>query len=413
MDFETRLNRYAELLVCHGLNVQPGQIVNLSGEIIHRNFLLKLVAAAYKRGAKFVNVDIIDPFHNRQRLLETKNDDYLNFVPAFVPTKYNEILDSNGAVLRLIGSEDPDSLADLDPQKLNNMQFHIRQTLKRYYQEGVGKSKVHWTVAAAATPKWGKKVFPELTEEKACEALWNEIFKICRVDHPDFLNEWTKHDEVLQKRAKVLTDLKIEKLHFTGPGTDLKVYLSRKAVFKGGGDQGPYGLHYEANIPTEECFTTPDYRRTEGHAKVTRPFLIHGTMVKGLQLKFVDGQIVDFKADEGEAAFSAYIKTDSAANRLGEVALVGTDSPIFQSGRIFEEILYDENAACHIAVGFAYRFCIEGGDVMTPEQLAEVGCNDSNVHTDMMISSEEVDVNAVTYDGKNVCLIAKGKWQNI
>jgi aminopeptidase len=172
-------------------------------------------------------------------------------------------------------------------------------------------------------------------------------------------------------------------------------------------------VYYEANIPTEECFTTPDCRRTEGKAKVTRPFLIHGTMIKGLTLTFVDGNIVDFKADEGEAAFAAYIQSDAAAKRLGEVALVGIDSPIYQSGRIFEEILYDENAACHIAIGFAYRYCIEGGDKMNSDELSAIGCNDSHVHTDMMISTEEVDVHAETYDGKRVSLICKGKWVSL
>ncbi len=410
MEFKTYLERYAELLIVHGLNVQPGQIVNLTGEVIHRELLQLLTRAAYKRGAKYVNVDLIDPAQARLRVLDSQNEEFLKFVPAYVPVKFNEVLENHGAVLRLIGSEDPDSLKGVDPHKVNEMQLSIRKSLKSYYEDGVGKSQVHWTVAAAATPKWGKKVFPELSEEEANKALWAEIFKICRVDREDYLEVWQKHDEALQKRAKFLTDLKIEKLHFRGPGTDLQVFLSPKAIFKGGGDIGPYGAHYEANIPTEECFTTPDYRRTAGKVKVTRPFLIHGTMIRGLELTFANGQIVDFKAQEGAAAFEAYIKSDSAANRLGEVALVGIDSPIFQSGRIFEEILFDENAACHIAVGFAYRFCIDGGNQMTPEELEQIGCNDSHVHTDMMISSQDVDVHAFTYANEEHLIIKKGKW---
>ncbi len=410
MDFDTRLSRYAELIVQHGLNVQPGQVVNLTGEIIHRKLLEKCTAAAYRRGAKYVNVDFIDPWTSRQRVLGSQKESDLAYVPAFIPTKFNEVLDENGAILRLLGSEEPDSLADIPPGKVNAMQLSIRQSLKRYYEEGVGKSKIHWTVAAAATPKWGKKVFPHLSEEKAGEALWDEIFKICRVDHPSYLELWDQHDEKLQKRAKGLTDLKIEMLHFTGPGTDLKVYLSPKAIFAGGGHEGPHGAHYEANIPTEECFTTPDCRRTEGHARVTRPFLVHGTMVKGLEVTFAGGEITDFKAKEGKDAFSFYIQSDPQAKRLGEVALVGTDSPIYQSGLIFEEILFDENAACHVAVGSAYRFCLDGGETMSDQELANVGCNNSNVHTDMMISSDEVDVHAITYTGRKVSLIRKGKW---
>lgn len=410
MDYNTNLDRYAELIVAHGLNIQPGQFVNLTGEIIHRDLLQRLVKAAYKRGAKYVNVDFIDPFHIRQRIIEGAKDEYLNYVPGFIPARFEEILDSGGAGLRLVGSEEPDCLEDLSPEKMNSMQLAIRQKLKRYYEEGIGKSKVHWTVAAASTPKWGKKVFPELTEEKACQALWNEIFKICRVDKPNFLELWKTHDNILQARAALLTNLKIKKLHFTGPGTDLKVYLSPKALFKGGGDTGPYGVHFEPNIPTEECFTTPDARMTEGYARVTRPFLVNGKMIKDLELTFKDGAIVDFKASEGAATFSAYIQSDPCASRLGEVALVGIDSPIYQSGRIFEEILLDENAACHIAVGFAYRFCLEGGEHLKAEELEALGCNTSHVHTDMMISSEEVGVAAETYDGRNVPLITNGRW---
>lgn len=410
MDFETKLDRYAELLVTHGLNVQPGQLVNLAGEVFHRDLMQRLVKAAYKRGAKYVNVDLIDPLHLRIRLLDSQSEEFLNYVPDFVPARFEEILDNNGAGLRIVGSEEPDCLSDLSPEKMNALQLSIRQRLKRYYQEGVGKSKIHWTVAAASTPKWGKKVFPELTEEQAYLALWEEIFKICRVDQPNYIELWAKHDEILQKRAKYLTGLKIEALHFIGPGTDLKVYLSPKAIFKGGGDQGPYGKHFEPNIPTEECFTTPDCRRTEGRVKVTRPFLVNGTMVKGLELSFKEGCIVDFKAEEGQSTFAAYINSDAEAKRLGEVALVGIDSPIYKSGRVFEEILFDENAACHIAVGFAYRFCVEGGDLMSTEELEEVGCNSSHVHTDMMISSEEVDVEALTFEGKLVPLIKKGEW---
>lgn len=410
MDFAARLDRYAKLLVCHGLNVQPGQCVNLTGEIIHRELLQKIAKEAYLRGAKYVNVDFVDPWHTHLRLTQSQSDNYHTFVPSFIQTKFEEVLDGKGAVLRLIGSEEPDCLSGIEPEKMNTMQLHLRQKLKRYYQEGVGKSKIHWTVAAAATPKWGKKVFPELSEEDACKALWNEIFKICRVDDPNYLQLWDKHDEVLQARAHGLTELKIEKLHFTGPGTDLAVYLSPKAIFKGGGDQGPHGVHFEANVPTEECFTTPDYRKTEGTARVTRPFLIHGTMIKGLEVTFKAGEITHFTAKEGEAAFAAYIQSDPGAKRLGEVALVGIDSPIYQSGRVFEEILYDENAACHIAIGFAYRFCIDGGALLDDASLASIGCNDSHVHTDMMISSEEVDVNALTYTGKQIPLIHKGKW---
>lgn len=410
MDFDTKLDRYAELIVAHGLNIQPGQCVTLTGEVFHRDLLRRLLAAAYKRGAKYVHVEMIDPWHMRQRIEDSTSEEYVTYVPEFIPARFYETLQTNGASLRLVGSEEPDCLSGLPAGKMNAMQLSLRQRLQGYYTEAIGKSKIHWTVAAAATPKWGKKVFPELSEEDAYKALWEEIFRICRVDKPNFLELWAQHDIVLQKRAQFLTDQKIEYLHFTGPGTDLRVHLSQKAIFKGGGDNGPYGVHFEPNIPTEECFTTPDARKTEGKARVTKPFLVNGTLVKDLELTFKEGCIIDFHASQGQETFAAYIQSDPQAKRLGEVALVGIDSPIYQSGRVFEEILLDENAACHIAVGFAYRFCLDGGDLMLAEELDAIGCNTSHVHTDMMISSEDVDVYAKTYGGKSIPVITKGQW---
>jgi aminopeptidase len=410
MHFLDKLKMYANLLVSHGLNVQPGQIVNITGELYHRPLIQFLVEAAYKKGAKFVNVDYIDPQITRLRLQYSQEGNYLSYVPGYVPAKYESFIEDGAAILRLTGSENPDALSDLPAKNVNDIQSSLRQSLKKYYSEGVGKSKVQWTVAAAATPAWGKKVFPELSEEKALDALWEEIFKICRADKPNCLELWKEHNATLKRRAKKLTDMKLRLLHFTGPDTDLKVFLSPKAIFKGGGDVTPKGIAFEANIPTEECFTTPDYRLTEGKVRVTRPVTVNGQIVKGLTMEFKQGKIVFFSAEEGEDTFSEYIQNDAGASKLGEVALVGSDSPIFQSGRVFEEILFDENAACHIAVGFAYRFCIDGGATMDAKQLEEIGCNDSRVHTDFMISSEEVDVDAETFEGEKINLIKKGKW---
>lgn len=410
MNFQEKLDTYARLLAAHGLNVQPGQVVNITGELIHRELIEKITREAYKRGAKYVNVDFIDPALTRLRIQESKSDSYLEYVPSYIPMKYEGFVEETAAVLRLVGSQDPDSLSDLPAQKVNDLQNCYRQSLKKYYIEGVGKSKVQWTVAAAATPQWAKKVYPDLAEKEAYDALWEAIFHICRADRPDCLEIWKEHRDTLQNRAKKLTHLQTKELHFTGPGTDLKVFLSPKAVFKGGGDSTPSGVSFEANIPTEECFTTPDYRLTEGTVRVTRPVIVNGELVKDLQLEFKNGNITNFTASQGAAKFAAYIANDPGAKRLGEVALVGIDSPIYQSKKVFEEILFDENACCHIAVGFAYRFCLEGGATMTTEELEALGCNDSHVHTDFMISSEEIDVTATSYSGAVTPLIQKGQW---
>lgn len=409
MDFQILLERYADLLVSHGLNVQPGQIVNIGAEAIHRELAFKVAEKAYEKGARFVSVDLIDP---RLEILRLKysNEENLSHVPAAVPAKYKELVETCGANLRILGSEDPDLYENVNPKKLNSLRKSQRSALKFFYEEGIGKSKVQWSLAAAATPAWAKKLFPELSAEEGCAKLWNAIFKVCRVDREDYLAQWKEHNLTLQKRAAWLTDLKIKTLHFTGPGTDLIVGLSSKAKFKGGTDDSSRGVPYEPNLPTEECFTTPDWRMTEGRVKTTRPFEIHGKMIKDLEVEFREGKIVSFKASQGEETFKEYIATDEGACRLGEVALVGIDSPIYQLGFNFDEILFDENAACHIAIGSSYTFCIDGGSDMQREELDAIGANDSHVHTDMMISSEQVNVEATTYSGEKVLLIKNGMW---
>lgn len=409
MDIQQYFKPYAELLVKVGLNVQPGQLVNIGAEAINRDLVVEIASAAYRAGAKFVSVDLADSRIARARILQSKPE-HLAFVPRYITEKYSELVDERAANLKLVGGENPDILSDLDPKAINTARIAQYQAMKRFYDEGIFKSKVHWTVAAASTPGWAAKVFPGADPAEADRKLWEAIFKICRVDRSDPVAIWHDHHKTLQARAAKLTGMKIKQLHFTGPGTDLTVGLSAKAVFKGGGDIGPYGVEYEPNIPTEECFTTPDWRVTSGHVRATRPFFINGKLIEDLKIEFRGGEVAAFSARSGEATFAEYIGSDPGGKRLGEVALVGIDSPVFQSGLVFQEILFDENAACHIAVGSAYKFCLDGGDKMTQAELESLGCNESSVHTDMMISSEEVDVSAITYGGETIGLIQKGKW---
>lgn len=409
MEFETKLANYAELIVAHGINSQPGQMVQISTESCNVDFALLISKAAYRRGASYVQVDLSDPRFLRQRV-ELSDEKDLDFVPNFVAAKYDELVERVAASVKLIGPRDPDVLSGLNPARMNRQRMGLYKSLKNFYDEGISKSKVQWTVAAASTPGWAARIFPDDNVQTATRKLWDEIFKICRVDRPDFLEVWDQHNGLLQERAERLNEMKINQLHFVGPGTDLKVGLSDRARFKGGTDISPRGVAFEPNLPTEECFTTPDYRRTQGVVAATRPFLVNGTLVKGLKLTFKEGEITEFSADAGGETFGAYIASDAGAKRLGEVALVGIDSPIYQSGLVFEEILFDENAACHIAVGLAYKFCLSGIDSFTDKQLDEIGCNESSVHTDMMISSDKVDVFAETASKGRIQLINQGHW---
>ena len=407
--FRTRLARYADLVISYGLNVQQGQLVNISSEVIHRAFVGLLVEAAYRKGARYVNVELVDPLHVRGRILHSRSE-HLGSLPAFFSAKFSEFVDVGAANLKVLGPECPDYLSDLDCTAVNDVRKATYQAAKRFYTEGIGRSKVHWCVIAAATPAWGEKIFPELRGRVAEEMLWGEIFKICRVDHDDYVERWREHNLRLKRRAERLTALGIRELRFSGPGTDLSVGLSPKALFKGGMDRSASGHEFEPNLPTEECFTTPDWRRTEGVVAATRPFYVNGKLIKDLTITFKNGLISGFSCSEGASTLDSYLKSDEGANRLGEVALVGVDSPVFASGLTFQEILYDENAACHIAVGSAYKGCLQGGAEISDEECAALGCNVSSVHTDIMISNEEIDVQAVLEGGKAIDLLVRGRW---
>jgi aminopeptidase len=407
--FKTYRQRYADLLVRFGLNVQPGQVVNISTEVIHAELAYEVLEACYKVGAKYVGLDLGHPKSLRARILGSKADD-LSYVPPYISTKYKDLVDDSACNLKIIGSEYPEILSDLDTQKINVVRLNQHMAIKYFYDEGIGKSKVQWTVAAASTPGWGKRLFPELKSDHAEELLWEHIFKICRVDREDYLEAWQTHDKKLHARAELLNEMQIETAYFTGPGTDFEVSLSKSSLWKGGSDEGPKGASFEPNVPTEEVFTTPDARRTRGNVTTTRPFLVNGKLIKGLKLEFDNGEIKSLSAEEGEESYKEYISSDPGAKRLGELALVGINSPVYQSGIVFEEILFDENAACHIAVGSAYKFCVKDGTTMSKEQLAEIGCNESTVHTDMMISNEKVTVEAKCFDGTRKVLIKDGAW---
>ena len=407
--FNKFLDNYADLIIKHGLNVQPGQPVNIIAEAYHRDFVLLIAEKAYQAGSSFVNIDLVEPRLVKTRIQSSKSE-HLEYVPKWFSQKFSEFVDTTSANVRIVGLEYPELLADLDPKKVNAVRKSQYMAMQHYYREGIEKSKVHWCLAAAATSAWAKRLFPELDAAAAKDRLWNEIFKICRVDQDNYLEIWRNHNSLLHQRSAWLNSLQIKTLHFRGPGTDLKVGLSEAAIFKGGGDLSPLKVEFEPNIPTEECFTTPDYRETEGTVRATRPFLVNGKLIKGLKMRFEKGILVDFEAEDGAETFKEYIDSDPGGRRLGEVALVGIDSPVYQSGIIFEEILYDENAACHIAVGLSYKFCLKNGDRMSAEELEAIGANQSTVHTDMMISSEEVDVTVVTRSGETIDIIRKGSW---
>ena len=409
MDMDILLNRYADLILTHGVNIQKGGILNIQVECYGRDFAVLIAEKAYDMGAKAVYLDLIDSRMEKLRISKTDIED-ISLMLDYQVKKFDEFVEKRISTLRLRCHEDPDILSNEDPKKITARELAVKRAAKKFYEEGIGQKKFTWCIAAMATPKWGKKVFPSLTEKEAESALWEQIFKICLVDKEDCLELWLKRDKEIKSRIERLSSFNIKEFHFTGPDTDLYIGLSPKATFAGGSTMTDDGISFEANIPSEEIYTTPDWRTVRGTVKATRPILISEKQVRDLRMTFTNGVITDFDATEGKENFASFIEADDGASRLGEVALVGTDSPIFQSGHIFEEILFDENAACHIALGRGFEHIIKGSDKMTREELENEGFNFSNFHKDIMISSPEVDVIAETRNGEKIDIIKKGKF---
>lgn len=404
--------RYVELVVKLGANVQRDQQVLIMVEPSSVELAEMAAEFCYQRGARYVDIQLSIPSVAKNHLLSAPGD-RLTYVPVHHTVQMDQLVDSGGALIAFRSQDDPDLYEDLDATqqgRLNQMLVGRREAVKRYREEGVLKRQVGWCLAGPPSPKWAHKVFPDLTPQEAQEALWKDILDMTFAGHQDGLERWSAHLDLLGVREAKLNSLAIKELRFLNPanGTDLRVALSPKACWVSGRKKTARGVEVCLNIPTFEVFTTPDWRGTQGEVSLTRPVMINGSLVEGLKLKFRDGEIVEVEARKNQAVYEALINTagDPTAKRLGEVALVGVDSPIFRSGRIYQHTLYDENAACHIATGMAYTVGIQNGDRLSPEELDKIGFNrNAKTHQDVMISDSTTTVLA---DGKEI--IVDGAW---
>ena len=411
-DLSPAKRRFVELLIHQGCNVQPGQQVLILAEPSSFELVAWAAEACWARGARYVDYHVnlaqVDRAH-----VQLAPANRLTFVPAYKTVQMDQIVDSRGALLSLRSQDEPDLYADFDEvgqRKVNEMNVARRDATRRWTEEGVLQRQVGWCLAGPPSPKWAVKVFPELSSEQAVEALWKEIFKMTFADQENCIALWAEHLDRLGRRASLLNQRKIRELHFVNEalGTDLKVGLSPRARWVSGRKETAAGIPVCLNIPTFEVFTTPDWRATNGTVAITRPVMVNGSLVEGLRVRFEKGEIVEVEAKKNAGAYQALINTagDPTAKRLGEVALVGVDSPIFQSGRFFQHTLYDENAACHIATGMAYTVGIENGDQLAPDVLDEIGFNRrAKTHQDVMISDEGTNV----YADADPILLA-GRW---
>lgn len=399
-------NKYAKLLITTGVNVQKGQTLVINADPIHHEFVNILVEEAYKTGAKEVIVEYASESLARLHYLYKDIEDLTN-VPQWTIDKYDDYLTKDLCKLAL-RSPNPGVMDDVDSKKITAATQARGKALERYSQYSMN-SLGQWLVAAYPTIAWAKKVFPELGEQEAYDKLYEYILYACRVSEdndPEAL--WEAHNIQLAKQNKALNDYDFKAVHFkNSKGTDITVGLVEGHIWSGGNEPGENGVKFNANIPTEETFTTPDRMNVNGIVYNTLPLNNNGRLIDKFWLKFKDGEVVEFDAEVGKEALSELLNTDENSKRIGEIALISDDSPISNLNTLFYNTLFDENASCHMALGRGYPLIPNGGK-MTKEELLERNINQSLIHVDFMFGSSDMHADGITKDGKNVAIIRDG-----
>jgi aminopeptidase len=407
MTHDRLLDAYAHLTIRSGLNLQKGQQLLITAPLDAVALVRRITEQAYKAGASLVTTMYGDDQTTLARFRHAP-DAAFDTAPAWLFNGMAEAFRGGAARLAIAG-EDPGLLAGQDPKKLARAN-KARSIAYRPALELITGFAINWCVIAAATPAWAKSVFPGLPEKEALDRLWQAIFACTRADLPDPVGAWEKHSAELARRTDYLNAKRYAALKYSGPGTDLTLGLADDHVWKGGAGKARNGVVCNANIPTEEVFTCPHKDRVDGTVCSSKPLSYQGSLIDGIKVRFDKGRIVEMTAEKGEDAFRSLISTDEGAARLGEVALVPHSSPISKSGIIFNNTLFDENAASHIAVGQSYSENIRNGGELSAEQKAALGANTSLVHVDWMIGNAHLDIDGLTADGKAEPLMRKGEW---
>lgn len=406
-NFNELLKKYARLIAETGVATEKGHTVVLQISVDQAPLARLITQEAYKLGAAEVIVQWTDDQIQREFLLHAATD-RIEDVPQSKIDQADEWLEKGASRISVV-SADPDAFAGVDSHRVATYQAAAGKALMNL-RKATQANKVSWTVVAAAGKQWAAKVFPDLPEEEQVDALWDQIFKTTRVYEEDPVLAWKKHDEKLAKKAEELNQEQFSALHYTAPGTGIIIGLPKNHLWEGAGSYNARGEKFMANMPTEEVFTAPDSHRVDGYISSTKPLSYAGTIISGMKFTFKDGKVVDFSAEQGEDVLEKLLDTDEGARRLGEVALVPDPSPISQSGIIFFNTLFDENASNHLALGSAYAFSVKGGTEMSDEELAEAGLNRSQTHVDFMVGSDKMDIDGIREDGSTVPIFRNGDW---
>jgi aminopeptidase len=405
--FEQKLADYADLAVRVGVNIQPGQRLVIRAPIESAPFVRLIAKAAYKAGSPLVSAMYIDDALTLTRFENAPAGSFATY-PEWEASSLVECAKRGDAFIR-VSATDPDLLKDQNSEDVSTATKSAQEHLSEYMKYPMA-DKIPWLVISMPIPSWSQKVYPGLPKDEAVSKMWDTIFKVCRADLPNPVEAWQKHLASLAEWSKYLNEKAYDALHYRGEGTDLKLGLPKGHIWKSGASTAASGVDFVANIPTEEVFTMGDRNRAEGTLRSSKPLNYAGTVIDGFEMEFKGGKVVKIQAEKGQETLQKLIDTDEGSKRLGEIALVPHRSPISESGLLFYNTLFDENAASHLALGRAYRFSLEGGKTMSDEDFQDRGGNNSLVHVDFMIGNETMDVDGITTDGKSEPLMRGGAW---
>ncbi|WP_336760428.1 aminopeptidase [Asaia sp. VD9] len=405
--FADRLDRLGEVAVRIGLNLQPGQELVVSAPLEAVALVRRITEHAYRAGASLVTTQYSDDEATLARY-RFASDDALDHSAQWMADGIARAYREGAARLAITGSN-PTLLNGQDPARVSRAS-RAASRASREAMEIITRFDTNWTIVAFATTAWSQQVFPELPAEQAQARLWDAIFASSRLEAPDPVIAWQQHNAALHAKAAMLNDRRFHTLHFTGPGTDLRVGLADGHAWAGGSERTTNGIDCNPNIPTEEVFTTPHSHRVSGHVSSTKPLFHQGTLIDDIRVTFEGGRIIESHAGKGEDALRRILETDDGAARLGEVALVPHASPISDTGILFRNTLFDENASSHIALGQAYTKCLFDTEGASPDDLASRGANMSMIHIDWMIGSDKIDLDGLHEDGTATPLMRRGEW---
>jgi aminopeptidase len=399
-DADSRLEAYARLAVQVGLNLQPGQTLGINALIEHAPLVRAVAREAYKAGARYVDVLYTDQ-HVRRAHIEQASDEQLGFSPPWLVQRLRGFGEIGGALMAITGNPEPELLSDLDGERVGKARMREVAEASLKLTDGL----CNWTIVSYPNEGWAETVLGEPDVER----LWDAVAQAVRLDEPDPVVAWREHIDRLQQRAAALNERRFDHLRYRGPGTDLTIGLHPDSEWQTALDESN-GIQHVANMPTEEVFTTPDARRTEGTVRSTLPLQIQGNVVRDLAVRFEGGRAVEVTAASGEDFMRTHVATDEGANRLGEVALVDGHSAVGNTGLVFYDTLFDENASSHIALGASIVQAVPWAHELDPEDRHEKGVNHSSIHTDFMIGSNDLEVDGVTTDGEAVPILRNGDW---